>query len=845
MRGHPAPDQAHAGEATAGAASEPVRVRAPVHAASGHRLGSAHPRQDGPPDLRLVPPAAAAWAAAALALGAPSSAALSGVVVCCLAALLVGAFAVRARPGPARRGVLVAVALSLLCAASGGAVASLHTLAVGAGPLAEAADRYGHVTVEVTLTADPILARPRPDGGPRPVVLRADATRVTGSDGRVTAVDNPVMVVIAADEPRRWLALLPSARLRLSARAAPPRPGQGGTLTAVLRPAGDAPPQVIDGPNAVHRWAGAVRADLRAATDGLHPDARALLPALIIGDGSRIPAGLERAVEAADMTHMIVVSGSQLAVVLAVLIGAPGRAGHAERGGLAGRLGLPLRVTAVLGSGLILAFVTVCRPGPSVLRAAVCGALTLLAIATGRRRSLLPALAAAVLLLVLHDPELARSFGFLLSVLATGSLLTIAPPWSRALRQRGVPGRVAEALAVAAATQVVCAPVVAVFAARVSLVGIPCNLAAELALAPVTVLGWAALAVTPAAIPVAEALLWLASWPARWIALVARTGAALPGAELGWPDGWSGAALLAVATSAVLALVRQALARPWLAAAGALLLLLALLRPAPLTRVLTGWPPPNWRLAVCDVGQGDGLVLAADPGTAVVVDTGPDPALMDACLRRLGIDRVALVLLTHHHADHVRGLPGVLRGRAVGAVQVTTGSDDSGQAAFVRRVTARAGVPLLAAHPGERRALGPAGGRQVSWEVLWPPVGAPGLGTNDASVTLLLRTGGLTVFLPGDLEPAAQRRLLARHPALPQVDVLKVAHHGSAHQHPPLLDRLSPRVALISCGEGNDYGHPAPSTLAALRAGGARVFRTDTHGALAVDAAGAVTASGS
>lgn len=821
-----------------------ARPRAAVHAASGHRLGAAHPRQEAPPDLRLVPPALAAWAAAALSLGAAGRTAAVGVGCCCLLALGLLVTAKRggrtARRRPGCRGVLLAAALALLCAAAGGAVAALHTAAVRAGPVAELAERRARALVEVTLTGDPRLARPRADGGPRPVVVPAEVTRITAPDGRRTGVRSPVLVVALSDTPRGWLALLPSTRLRLTARLAPPLPGQGGELTAVLRPSGAGPPTVIGGPGTVQRLAGAVRADLRTASAGLPADARALLPALIVGDASGIPPDLQQAVEAADMTHMIVVSGSQLAVVLTVLIGSPGLASRAERGGLAGRFGVPLRCTAVLGCGLILAFVTVCRPGPSVLRAAVCGGLTLLALATGRRRSLLPALAAAVLLLVLYDPALARSYGFLLSVLATAALLTLAPSWSRLLQRRGLPGRPAELVAVAAATQVVCAPVVAVFAARVSLVGIPCNLLAELALAPVTVLGWAALAAGPVAIPVAAGLLWLASWPARWIALVARTGAAFPGAELTWPDGWAGAALLLVATLAALAFVRRALDRPSLAALAAVLLLVALLRPVPLTRAVTGWPPPGWRLVACDVGQGDGLVLAAGSGTALVVDVGPDPSAMDRCLRRLGVDRVPLIVLSHFHADHVRGLPGALRGRAVGAVQTTAPGGASGQARFVRRTAAAAGVPVLRARPGERRRIG----ERLSWEVLWPPAGMRGLSANDSSITLLVRTAGLTVLLPGDLEPPAQRGLLARHPGLSRVDVLKVAHHGSAHQHRPLLDRLSPAVALVSCGEANDYGHPAPVTLAALRAAGARVRRTDVDGALAVDAAGRVSVSG-
>lgn len=113
---------------------------------------------------------------------------------------------------------------------------------------------------------------------------------------------------------------------------------------------------------------------------------------------------------------------------------------------------------------------------------------------------------------MLYDPWLARSYGFLLSVLATGALLTLAPKWSGALQRHGVPARLAEVLAAAGAAQAVCAPVVVVLASRVSLVAIPCNLLAEFAVAPATVLGFAALAVAPVSIPVAEALAHVAGW---------------------------------------------------------------------------------------------------------------------------------------------------------------------------------------------------------------------------------------------------------------------------------------------------------------------------------------------
>lgn len=280
------------------------------------------------------------------------------------------------------------------------------------------------------------------------------------------------------------------------------------------------------------------------------------------------------------------------------------------------------------------------------------------------------------------------------------------------------------------------------------------------------------------------------------------------------------------------------LRHPWWCGACALLLILVVVQPPPLARLIKGWPPPGWRMVMCDVGQGDALVLAAGEGTGVVVDTGPDPALVDHCLRALGITRVPLVLLTHFHADHVAGLPGVLRGRTVGAIETTALEEPAEQAEFVRRQARARRIPVRHAATGEQRRSGP-----LSWQVVWPPPSppastAPGTegGPNDASVTLLVRTAGMRVLLLGDLEPPAQREL-ARSPAaaaLKDVDVLKVAHHGSAHQDFAFLRRIAPRLALISCGEDNSYGHPAPGTVAALRAQGATVLRTDRSGSVAV-----------
>ncbi|MFI9241739.1 ComEC/Rec2 family competence protein [Streptomyces sp. NPDC053086] len=866
--------------------------------AEPERSGTAHTgRTTGPLDLRLVPPALAAWGTAALTLDAPVAWTAGIALVCLVGGVLLlsvrrpGRFVRTRRVGWAHgrfHWARVTVAAMLLCAAAAATSAGLHGADVRRGPVPELARSFATVTAEVEVSGDPWLTGPRVRGdraAPVAVLARAELRSVEAADGSRVRTRTPVLMIVDADVPapeggaegsggaeppqaggaqRRpggradWLGLLPSTRLRVGGRLAPALAG-GDRTAAVLRVRGRPRPRIVAGPSGPQRLAGRLRAGLREATEDLPEDARALLPGLVVGDTSRITPELDHAFEETDLAHTLAVSGSNLTVLLALLIGPPGLAQRVERRGLAPRLGLSLRATALLAAALTLGFVVVCRPDPSVLRAAACGAVALLALATGRRRSLVPALATAVLLLVLYDPWLARGYGFLLSVLATGALLVLAPRWSEALRRRRVPPRLAEALAAAAAAQAVCAPVVAVLSARVSLVAVPCNLLAEVAVAPATVLGFAALATAPVAMPVARLLAWGAGWPAGWIAGIARAGAALPGAGIDWPGSWPGALGLAAVTVAVVLAGRRLLRHPGWCGLLAVLLVLLVTRPAPLTRVITGWPPPGWRFAMCDVGQGDATVLAAGEGAGVVVDAGPDPALVDACLRRLGVTRVPLLVLTHFHADHVAGLPGVLRGRSVAAIETTGLAEPAEQAEFVRRQAAERRIPVTTAVAGEERRTGP-----LAWRVLWPPAQSPRQsprprspsgtpvqpawpdpgfepeGPNDASVALLVRTGGLRLLLLGDLEPSAQQALL-RSPAaadLAGVDVLKVAHHGSAYQDPRLIHLAAPRVALVSAGAGNPYGHPAPATVAALRTGGAVVLRTDRDGALAVTGTG-------
>ena len=751
-------------------------------------------------DLRLVPPAIAAWMVAwqGRLLGPEVLLAAAAVALSLALALL----CLR------RRGRALVFAAVLGCAAAAATVTALHTGSLSTGPLAAAAGREAAVTVEAVLIDDPrrAIGPAAASFGGRELVVVGVRVEVLRTAGREYRLRTPV-VVLSSDPA--WLALLPSQRVRAEGRLRPPE--RGDDVAAVL--SGRGPPVVLSRPSAVQRVAGQLRAGLRRAADPLPPAERGLLPGLVVGDVSRLDPELREDFRTVGLTHLTAVSGTNITIVTgAVLL-------------LSRRFRVGLRASPVLAAVAMAGFVLLARPSPSVLRAAVMGLVGLIALSSGSRKAAMPALATAVLVLVLVDPDLAAAPGFALSVLATGGLLVLAPPWRERLAKR-LPGWLADALAVPAAAQVACGPVVVAISSQLGLLTIPANLLAIPAVAPATVVGVVAALLAPVWLPAAQAVAWLGWLPTAWLVLVSRVGARLPGATLPWPEGMTGALLLAGLTAVLLPALRHR--RPRLALlAGATGIVvatsgLALARPS--------WPPPGWFLVACDVGQGDAVVLNAGAGSAVVVDAGPDPAAVDRCLDDLDVRRVPLVLLTHLHADHVDGLPGVLRGRTVGVVEIGPLDDPEQQRDDVVGQAREAGVPIQRAALGEQRAVG-----ALRWTVIAP--GRPYRGTssdpNNSSLVLRVHVGTTAVLLTGDIEPEAQRDLLARGTDV-RATVLKVPHHGSDNQEPAFLDAVGASVVLTSVGADNTYGHPSARTLGRLLDRGAVSFRTDLDGDIAL-----------
>lgn len=717
-------------------------------------------------------------------------------------------------PRPSHRLValtLVALCLALLAAAG-------HRTLRTVGPIEDLARERAIVTVHAQVATEPrtVLGGIREDGGAAEpmVIVRLDVSEVTAR-GTATRVGSPVLLIGTSE----WADLEWHDEIEATVRLGASDPGDD--VVAIAQPRGS--PRLVGSPGVVYRAMSDVRADFRDATAHLPEDARGLVPALVIGDTSRTPPDLTQAMLDTGLSHLSAVSGSNVTLVLGAAMG------------LCQVCAVRRRRRPWVALAVLAGFVILARPEPSVIRAAVMGCVGLLGLSVSRRQMGVPALAGAIVALILWDPWLARSYGFALSSVATLGLLLFAQPWGRTFARR-LPERwkwLGPVLAVPVAAQAVCAPIVVPLQGTVSLIAVLANLLAAPLVAPTTIVGVAVALLSVVWVGAASVVAWGAGVPALGIAWVGRACADAPLGQIAWGESAEAAMLLALITAVVLAAApwawHRSRMRPLVAVAVVLLASAFMFPPS-----VVGWPPPGWVLVACDVGQGDGLVVNAGAGQVVVVDTGPDPAAMDGCLGRLGISSVDLVVLTHFHADHAGGLAGVLDGRRVGQVRVTPTRDPDLVAADVDRLAAAAGAPVGVLRAGDSIRLG-----DLTADV-WLP-GAPiseGSLPNNASIVLTVHVRGLGILFTGDMEREAAAELVREQRRDPgrwgRIDVLKVAHHGSGNRDDRVLDAITGRVALISVGAGNDYGHPAPSTLSALGRRGFSVHRTDLEGDLVV-----------
>ncbi len=595
--------------------------------------------------------------------------------------------------------------------------------------------------------------------------------------------------------------------------------------------------------------------------DGLNatvPEPEAALGAgILLGVRSSISPEISDAFAAAGLTHVVAISGWNIAIV-AALVAAALRPMQRRPGG---RWLVPL-----LTVGAIAGYVVLTGSTPSVVRAALMAGAMLVARLGGSRAHAAGALLLAALVMLLAAPPVLWDVGFQLSLLATAGLIWFGAAVEARLQR--LPAVLREPIALTLAAQLTTLPVILLNFERLSLVAPLANVVV-VPLVPLVMLCCAVTAPIGATMAtlhlplLGDALTWLAGG-STWLylhlmILAGKAAAALPFASVPL----TAPAWLALAWYPMLAVAwlrrrpappepdpMQALdlASPVAAARPMHPLLRRMLRPRGLLLLntlllgvisLASLPDGRLHLTMLDVGQGDAILVETPSGATLLVDGGPDP---DLTLGRLGEAlpffqrRIDVMLLTHPHQDHVGGLVEVLRRYHVGLVL------DSGRAfdnASYARFLELAGGRLRNARAGQQLALD----KRTTLTILYPSQAdadgpLPDEDINNASVVALLQCDAFSALLTGDAEAPVEARLADRGLLVP-VDVLKVGHHGSnSSTSAPMLAAARPTIALISDGVDNDYGHPSPRTLAALADAGVRIRRTDLEGSVEVTSDG-------
>jgi competence protein ComEC len=576
-----------------------------------------------------------------------------------------------------------------------------------------------------------------------------------------------------------------------------------------------------------------------------------LATAMAIGLRDLVSRDVAADFRASGLSHVVAISGWHITLIGAVVSGMLG--------------GLTRRRRSVVVVCVIAAYAILAGAAPSVLRAAVMAAVVLLARESGRRGGASAALSLTVLAMLGVDPATIADAGFQLSVVATAGLLAWASrlrDWLAAHLPQATPAWLLEALGVSLAAQAATLPLTLLDFERVSLVAPLANLLIAPLVAPsmlLTVIAFAIGALIGLGVP---ALLFAPLTLVCTLGIgamieIAHFCASLPFATLDVPAPFNFVAA-AVAALAVAVVARRKpratfgapLDRPkpaapesggpsrrLVGAAGSVSLCVLL--------VLVGGSRPDGRLhvSVLDVSQGDAILLQGPDGGRMLIDAGPDPdRLLTLLDQRIPTwdRRLDVVVLTHPHEDHVGGLALLLTRYRIGEV-VEPGMLGPGPSdAAYRAELAQQGRATRIVAAGDRLLLD-----NIRLDVDWPPPGSvprdppdAGKDINNVSIVLELHFGARDMLFPGDAEEEVDPQLLAAGLAQrlgPRLDVLKVAHHGSrTATTEALVEALQPRIAVVSVGADNDYGHPSPDTLARLASAGAQVFRTDLDGSVEI-----------
>jgi competence protein ComEC len=689
----------------------------------------------------------------------------------------------------------------------------------------------------------------------------------------------------------RWVRLPAGAgvgdELVLRGRLRKPRSPPDGSFdfAAHLRRRGIAGELLLDRAGATGRRRGGVaglldgmrRRAQRAVAAGLPSRQAALERGMVLGQDEAIAAAVREDFRDSGLAHLLAVSGQNVMLLVALAMPLVALAG----------LGPRARGLALLG--LVAIYVPLAGAGPSLQRAGVMGAAGIAAMTLSRPSSRWYALLLAAAATLALNPRAWEDPGWQLSFAAVIGILTMGVPLARALvhtaeslfprrsagprigsqgpARTGAESRahrlgalpsalargVAEGAAITFAATLATAPLLAHHFGSVPLAGLPANLLALPAVAPAMWLGMvkAALGLIGPGLPAAD---WVAAalgpptrLPVAYIGRLAEVFADLPHGQVSSPLGSSAgvAAAYALVGLGALAVRRAArklaprgpeLAAAWRRRPHAQRVAAATAALAAIILLVAAWfgpvaAPEALTVRFLDVGQGDATLIQHPDGSAVLFDGGPPEAGVARLLRKAGVRRLTLVVATHASRDHHGGLLEVFDRFEVGSLlDGGDGTADPGFRALLARAARKRVRTLTATSPMTLHA----GGLEI--RILSPPPRPPGPAPDDPNpraVVAIISAGSFDLLLSADAESPTLLPL-----ELPEVEAMKVPHHGSSDPGlPELLERARPQLAAIEVGP-NTYGHPAPATLGALDRAGTRVYRTDRDGTVTLTVAG-------
>lgn len=598
-------------------------------------------------------------------------------------------------------------------------------------------------------------------------------------------------------------------------------------------------------------WRASVRRLVNASVGAWNARSAAIVLAVLLGDRAGLDDEDERRMQEAGTYHVIAISGGNIAILTGLLL-AIGRV-----------TGAGWRVQYLGAAGVLVLYALTIDGGSSVTRATVMAVTYLVARSLDHESSAETALAVAAAVTVCASPLAVVEPGFLLTFGATIALVVWAGEAAgRAWQGPRILRYGLELLVASIAVEAVLLPIAAWFFYRVTIAGLLLNFAAIPLMGVVQMGGMAAAAVAALHLPsgviagwvphqAAQLLVGSSALVAWWPWLTWRIPPPMPWVVVAYYAAlvalasrrlWGGERGLLGRRVPALAWGGRALVRPPAIVFGIALTLLGWIALVPHASI--GRPGVGMlRVTVLDVGQGDATLVQLPGGRATLVDAGGAGPLsrfdigervIAPALWALGVRRLDAVVVSHGDRDHAGGVP---------AVAAIFSPHEIWEGVAVPRDEARAELAAQAdlqriawrtVRPGDARRDG-----RVTITVWHPP--EPEWERqkvrNEDSIVMEIRYGQVSIVLPGDIGLATES-LLLRIPRAP-LRVLKVPHHGSAGSSSlSFLRALDPHVALVSCGIGNRFGHPAPPVLDRLASIGASVYRTDRQGAITVETDG-------